>query len=182
MTVKNPAGSPPPVRVATGLLLNTSLLLAALLSTAAPAGAQDGFDSGSLDSGASWSHTFTEVNEAGHAYHCHPHPWMEGVVHVNPDSDGVTETVEVRIVEGATQDDWGYSVEHLSVEAGDTVVWTNTGSAVHTVTEVAGGDGHGDHDHDGAAAGDGNDASGPAWVGVLLGVATVLAVSLLRRR
>lgn len=192
MRVKNRDGSPSPVRSLNPSRLNTSLVLAAALALAAvavPAGAQeDGFDSGDIAPGASWSHTFTEVFEEGHEYHCHPHPWMEGMVHVQPDSDGETAVVRVDIVEGADSDDWGYSVEHLVIEAGDTVIWTNTGDAVHTVTQVQ-GDGHGehgddpegDHPHDPAAA-DGNDAPGPAWVGVLLGIATVLTFSVLRRR
>lgn len=36
------------------------------------------YDSGALEPGASWSHTFTEVGT--YAYHCTPHPFMKAVV------------------------------------------------------------------------------------------------------
>ncbi|MEX2556104.1 MAG: copper-containing nitrite reductase [Actinomycetota bacterium] len=44
--------------------------------------ADDGsFDSGFLNAGQSWSHTFTEPGT--YAYHCIPHPWMKGTVFVS---------------------------------------------------------------------------------------------------
>lgn len=156
-----------------------SLPLLSLLAIAGLASAQ-AFDSGNMGPGESWSHTFEEVNEAGYEYHCHPHPWMTGMVHVLPDDDGKQETVYVDIQEGPDAADWGYSIEHLVIQAGDTVVWNNTGAVIHTVTEATGdGSGHhGDHDHNGAGS-DSNESPGFAWVGVVGAVAVALSM---RRR
>ncbi len=107
------------------------------------------FDSGDIEPEGTWSMTFDEENPSGYMYHCHPHPFMTGMVHVMADSDGEVTTHNVDIVEGEKQDDWGYRVEHLEIEVGDTVVWTNRGEFVHTVTEMSGDmdHEHGDHDH-----------------------------------
>lgn len=43
-------------------------------------------------------------------------------------------TYDVNIVEGGSTDDWGYDPPSLSIATGDTVIWTNTGAADHTVT------------------------------------------------
>ena len=41
--------------------------------------ANDGsWDSGLINPGATWSHTFTQPGE--YAFHCTPHPFMKGVV------------------------------------------------------------------------------------------------------
>lgn len=43
--------------------------------------ANDGsFDSGYIVPGAQWQHTFDKAGE--YPYHCEPHPWKKGVVHV----------------------------------------------------------------------------------------------------
>ena len=43
--------------------------------------ANDGsFDSGYIVPGAQWQHTFDKPGE--YPYHCEPHPWKKGVVHV----------------------------------------------------------------------------------------------------
>ncbi len=137
------------------------------------------FDSGQMRPGDMFSHTFTEENPDGYHYHCHPHPWMTGMVHVNADTDGNTTTHFVDIVESEVVDDWGYSIEHLVIEVGDKVVWTNTGDVIHTVTLMEGDD-HGDHgDHDGHGHGAHvENAPAPALGLLILGLAGLA----LRRR
>lgn len=140
-----------------------------------PLAAGSHFDSGDMEPGETWSFTFDDEFASGYTYHCHPHPWMTAMVHVNPDTDGEVTTVLVDIVEGASSDDWGYSVEHLTIEVGDTVTWTNAGTMVHTVTAMShdgsgGNHDHGDHDH----GDDPKDTPGlplMAALSVLLGIA-----------
>ena len=160
--------------------------LLALISIALPASGQTAFDSGDIQPGQKWSWTFDEVMEDGHAYHCHPHPWMTGMVHVVPDTDGEIAVHQVDLVEGADPDAWGYSIEHLYIEVGDSVTWTNTGAQVHTVTEVAGGD-HSDHMDDGhmddGHADGAHDAGTDEAPGLpLLGLVIAVAIALARRR
>ncbi len=135
------------------------------------------FDSGDIAPGGIWSMTFPDENPAGYSYHCHPHPNMTGMVHVMPDTDGKVRTHSVDIIEPADFNDWGYDVQHLEIEVGDTVVWTNRGAQIHTVTEMA-GDGHehdhGEHEHDNA----GEDSPLP----VAIGLAALAIVAVLRRR
>ena len=38
------------------------------------------FDSKHIDPGTEWRWTFTKAGDF--AYHCEPHPWMKGVIHV----------------------------------------------------------------------------------------------------
>ncbi len=134
------------------------------------------FDSGDIPPGGTWSMKFDTENPAGYSYHCHPHPWMTGMVHVMADTDGKTTTHMVSIIEPADSDAWGYDEQHLEIEVGDTVVWTNTGAAVHTVTEMSGDMDH-DHDHDHDHTGD---EESP--VPVLLPIVALALVALLRRR
>lgn len=49
-------------------------------------------------------------------------------------------TWQAKIVEGSVSDpqSWGYAPDSLSVQEGDTVVWTNAGSIAHTVTADGG--------------------------------------------
>jgi plastocyanin len=43
--------------------------------------ANDGsFDSKHIDTGREWRRTFSKAGDF--AYHCEPHPWMKGVIHV----------------------------------------------------------------------------------------------------
>ncbi len=128
------------------------------------------FDSGDIRPGETFVHTFTEEHQSGHHYHCHPHKWMAGMVHVMPDTDGAVATHNVDIIEPADADAWGYSIEHLEIEVGDTVVWTNQGTQIHTVTMS---EGH-DHDHDHGDAGE--DAPLPS-----LGLLLVALLALARR-
>lgn len=140
------------------------ILLLAAIASAPLVHAEEIPDSGDIFPDGTYSYTFTEVFEDGHHYHCHPHPWMWAMVHVFPEGtlssmEPGTHTHQVAIVEGNTSDDWGYTPQHLSIEVGDTVVWTNTGNAVHTVSpgnpneddghhhDHSDHDDHGDHPH-----------------------------------
>ncbi|TMD97872.1 MAG: hypothetical protein E6I76_05525 [Chloroflexi bacterium] len=40
------------------------------------------WDSGYMNPGAKWTHTFTAAGDV--PYHCTPHPWKKGVIHVTP--------------------------------------------------------------------------------------------------
>ena len=40
------------------------------------------WDSGYINPGAKWTHKFTAVGDV--PYHCTPHPWKKGVIHVTP--------------------------------------------------------------------------------------------------
>ncbi len=142
---------------------------ALVLLLLAPAASAEMFSSGDIAPGESWSYTFTEVNEQGHTYHCHPHPWMQAMVHVVEDSDGETKTLTVNIVEGANRDDWGYEPAHPVIEVGDTITWVNQGAAVHTVDEDEGTGDH-DHDHDHSDHDHDEDSPGLPFVALLLAV------------
>lgn len=91
-------------------------------------------DSKNLRAGQSFSWTFDEPG--GFAYHCHPHPWMRALVLVEAGPNDDPTVHEVAILEGMPDDPkaWGFWPENLTVREGDTVVWTNEGSVIHTVT------------------------------------------------
>ena len=40
------------------------------------------WDSGYINPGAKWTHAFGKVGDI--PYHCTPHPWKKGVIHVTP--------------------------------------------------------------------------------------------------
>lgn len=113
-------------------------------------------DSGMIDPGEVFSHTFEMAGEF--EYHCHPHMWMTASITILPaDEDHEPQEHDVAIVEADDQDDWGYNPAHLEIHAGDTVTWTNQGTEAHTVTEDHQENGHngmgddhamGDHDGD----------------------------------
>ncbi len=125
------------------------------------------FDSGDIDPGATWKHTFESAG--AFAYHCAPHPWMKAQVrivapgsdppppvpvehadHDTPPVDRVASATpervgrgpvrhEVAIVEPnpAKPSEWLFDPATLDVKISDTVVWRNTGSVEHTVTGAA---------------------------------------------
>ncbi|MCA1644506.1 MAG: hypothetical protein LC797_03230 [Chloroflexi bacterium] len=64
------------------------------------------------------------------AYICSIHPSMKGFVAVSADAPGASP---MAMVEGSPADmsSWGFAV---SVQAGQSVAWTNTGTQVHTAT------------------------------------------------
>ncbi|HEX7051172.1 MAG TPA: cupredoxin family copper-binding protein [Longimicrobiales bacterium] len=74
-TIKNLAFAPAEIQVAPG----TTVVWTNNDPLAHTVTADDGtFDSGNIEPGASWSHTFTEPGR--YAYHCTPHPFMTAVV------------------------------------------------------------------------------------------------------
>ena len=95
--------------------------------------ATDGsFDTGLVDAGGSASLQFDTPGTF--AYMCTPHPWMKGFVTVTPFAQASSS---MAMVEGSPSDinSWGFAV---SVAAGQSVEWTNTGEQAHTVTSTAG--------------------------------------------
>lgn len=127
-----------------------------------------GFDSGNLAAGKAFSFTFTRSAAISYYCKPHPwmtgtilvskpgeappkiptkKPGSGGsdpgppIVLTPPARQGnQPATWQARIVEGSISDpsSWGYAPESLSVQAGDSVVWTNAGSIAHTVTSADG--------------------------------------------
>lgn len=121
-------------------ILPTSRILAlamliALVAFAAPAighsehsamAKPGGFSSPLLPKGASWSHTFNDAGEF--AYHCHPHPDMQGTISVKADApEGATLAVRI-----AT---FMFDPLDIQIRPGTNVTWTNEDANAHTVTE-----------------------------------------------
>lgn len=125
--------------------------------------AEDGsFDSENLAPGKTFVMTFDKAS--AFRYKCTPHPWMTGTLSVaaagqapppppppasgpkgrpvappvqqDRGEDGGPVTLAVQIVEPSISDPqgWGFTPKALNARAGDTVVWTNTGSVAHTAT------------------------------------------------
>jgi plastocyanin len=95
-----------------------------------------GFESPELQKGDRWSLTLEQAGDV--AYHCHPHPYMEGTVRVT--STGEPREVEVRI------QNFIFVPNMVEVPAGSTIVWTNEDEAMHQVVESQG---HENVRHDG---------------------------------
>lgn len=53
-------------------------------------------------------------------------------------TDTRAETLGIAIVEPGAPETWGYSPAPMTVRAGDTLTWTNTGIAPHDVTAEGG--------------------------------------------
>ena len=125
--------------------------------------ADDGtFDSGELAPGETFTYTFER--SVALRYACTPHPWMTGLVRVagasgpppppeppaaSNDPPPVVEqpsrvgsepaTWNVLAVEPVPiPSGWGFEPASLTIRAGDTVVWRNEGSTIHTATATAG--------------------------------------------
>ncbi|MHB8512686.1 MAG: cupredoxin domain-containing protein [Actinomycetota bacterium] len=119
------------------------------------------FDSGDIQPGQTWSHTFSAPISV--SYYCSIHPWMKGTVRIadaggkppplaptlrksgssgssappqQPQRGSGPITLLVNIVEPdeSNPQSWGFAPSELQARVGDTVVWTNTGIAPHTVT------------------------------------------------
>ena len=90
------------------------------------------FDSGPIDSGASWPMEFFAAGK--YAYLCAIHPTMKGLILVTPDAPTASN---VAIIEASPSDlsSWGYAA---SVTGGQTIAWTNSGAQPHTVTSATG--------------------------------------------
>ncbi|HVM44893.1 MAG TPA: hypothetical protein VM582_03065 [Candidatus Thermoplasmatota archaeon] len=67
--------------------------------------------------------------------HCHPHPWMLHNVTVIDGYAG-PKTVDVSIVDGATQGEFRYVPENIVVGAGTVVNYKNLGEQPHTATAM----------------------------------------------
>jgi plastocyanin len=106
--------------------------------TATSAGA-GGIDSGVLATGATYQKTFTE--SGSFAFWCIIHPEMRGTIEVvggsasaapaatpTPPPGPSSETASVDIV------DLAFEPTTVELTAGESVTWTNTGAAPHTVT------------------------------------------------
>jgi plastocyanin len=113
------------------------------------------FDSGILASGRTFSHTFSAAG--AFAYHCEIHPDMRGTVTVTGAGGATGSTAAPAPVatkaagsgssapsaapaRGSSVDrpvsmiDLAFSPRSVSAVVGDSVTWTNRGSAVHTAT------------------------------------------------
>jgi MYXO-CTERM domain-containing protein len=151
------------------------------------------FDSKLLEPGETWEYTVTEADPGGQWYHCTIHPNMEAMIHVFEEGylgreNGSTETHMVSIDDDGTAEGGNYSVMHLTVEVGDTIIWTNNGELPHTVTsttdaEYAGEESESDdHDDDGHNHEHGGDSNSTPGIGAPLLVAALGVAALARRR
>ena len=86
------------------------------------------FDSGPLNRGDSFIHTFTE--EGTYNYHCQFHP-MNGVVRVTA-TGLMTETVTILDSPGR------FDAADITIRVGGTVTWLHAGNQAHTVTDTGG--------------------------------------------
>ncbi len=85
------------------------------------------------------TYAFTFAEEGVFGYHCHPHPWMRGNITVlAADHHAEPKTHHVRVLDGATNADYRYEPENLTISVGDTVHWMNEGSMAHTVSPNSG--------------------------------------------
>jgi plastocyanin len=117
------------------------------------------FDSGILAAGGTFSHTFSAAGTF--AYHCEIHPDMRGTVIVTgaggttgsgaapappatstagsrPSASGVAPARAGSVDRPVSMIDLAFSPRSVSAVVGDTVTWTNRGSAVHTATADSG--------------------------------------------
>jgi len=97
------------------------------------------FDSGSLSTGAGFSHSFAATGSFG--YHCTIHPdcvGLQGTVKVV--DSGTTIPPEQHILSITQQDaasggcSYSLSASSTTIHPGETVQWTNNSHAPHTVT------------------------------------------------
>lgn len=123
------------------------------------------FDSGDLSPGQKFSFTFNKAMSI--RYVCTPHKdFMSGTIRVAakgapppppppppkqaqkagpvavpkqaPRKGNEPATFTVLAVEPPDVANWGFAPRNLRIRAGDTVVWRNSGSATHTVTDAGG--------------------------------------------
>ena len=116
------------------LVVTTFLLALAMLACSSSTGGGGGggtreFDSGNLNNGDSFTHTFTTTGSF--PYYCQYHggpggSGMSGTVTVSAAGTGyVPKTVAVSITSSSLPD--------LAITAGDSVEWTNNSGIAHTV-------------------------------------------------
>lgn len=87
-----------------------------------------GFDSGLLQNGERWTHTFAQVGTL--EYFCRPHPYMRGTVTVVA-YEGETNSTSVRIV------GFKFAPANITVPQGTTIEWTNEDTVPHSVTQAS---------------------------------------------
>lgn len=104
-------------------------ILVATVTAAGPSPAPDGFRSGYMPAGATWSHDFSEAGT--YSYYCEPHTWMQASITVagEPALEGTTANVSIR--------EYSYTPAAITIAPNTIVVWKNEGSLVHTVTQSA---------------------------------------------
>lgn len=127
-----------------------------------------------------WAYTFTEAGNF--EYHCHPHPWMQASIIVDPSNGSAPMNHEILIIEPENYDEWDFDPVTLTIQAGDTVTWINEGMQMHKVAEttaehadhIAGAgstvDEHGDHEHN-----EGGISPAILWIGGALIVGLLAA-------
>lgn len=130
-----------------------------------------------LRTGDTFQHTFT--TEGTFAYHCHPHPWMQGEIHIEPAQNGSEpQNHTIKIVEPLDEGDWTFEPGSLTIRVGDTVEWVNEGEVIHVIMGGVDADGdghhHDDHDH-------GEESEESPALPLLLVAAALLAVAVRRR-
>lgn len=98
----------------------------AVVGAQTPTHKPGGFHSPDLPTGASWTHFFGEVGVF--YYHCHPHPFMQGIIEVKegPYTRGSTSVA----IQGHK-----FVPDRLTIAPGTNVTWKNEDPVVHTVDE-----------------------------------------------
>ncbi len=91
------------------------------------------FDTGLLASGESFRFDTTNLEIGEYEYFCIVHPWMVATLTV----EGAKEPIKVVMPEGAAIPEDGqiyYDPEVVTISVGDTILWDNADTTVHTVT------------------------------------------------
>lgn len=135
-------------------------LLVLLLIAPVAADPSHGSDTGArIAPGNEWSTTFTERGTV--EFYCEPHPWRIGSIRVEPRS-GTPETHLVNITEGEA---WSFAPGALTIRAGDTVVWNNTGAVMHQISWMH--------------ASDDNPRAAMLWIaaGIIAGIAVAAVIN-----
>ncbi len=163
------------------------VLLLALALLLVPTANAEQVQSDELQPGTTFDHTFD--SPANYTYHDHKNPSAEGSIMVMADSDGSTDQVDIQI-----RDDGGdvrFEPADITIEVGDTVRWTNSGSQVHQVMAWTEGDqmdmndmDHGGHDghDDGHGHSHGTESAESPAPPVLLTLVGLAGLATLRRK
>ena len=91
------------------------------------------FDTGLLGPGESFTLDTNNLEVGEYEYFCIVHPWMVATLTI----EGAKEPIKVIMPEGAAvpaDDQIYYDPEVITVSVGDTVLWDNADTTVHTVT------------------------------------------------
>lgn len=97
------------------------------------------FDSGRIAKGASYIETFNDPIEIWYVCEIHPHT-MAGALRVTgpPVKPPVTEKTVMIVEDSPETTDWSFRPKDLQVTVGTTVIWRNSGSIEHHVTDESG--------------------------------------------